>query len=87
MHGGEGLLCHLGDIGCCRWIEAEVAQHRNPPASFTKVPTHGGRRTGTVEHGVELTQLAHLHRFDRVIDVARSQCGAFAGKIGGRNKA
>src|SRR4029077_3561684 len=84
MHGGEGLLRRLGDVGRVGWIETEVAHAAILHAGFAEVSADRGRpATGAVEHSVELAQLADLHRFDGVVDVAAVDAAPGPGEIGG----
>src|SRR5262249_27884401 len=66
------------------WSETEVAYAAILHLGFAEVSADCGRAaTGTVEHGVKLAQLAHLHGFDSVIDIAAVDATPGPGKIGG----
>src|SRR5689334_11448920 len=84
MHGRNCLLRRLGNIGGVRWIETKVAYAAILYVGFAEVAAdRGGPATPTVQHSVKLAQLAHLHRFDTVIDVAAVDAAPSPGEIGG----
>ena len=84
VHGRERLLRGLGDVGGLGRREAEVALAARLHAGLAEVAAHGGgAAAGAVEHGVELAHLAHLHRLDRVVDVAAVDAAHRPGEVGG----
>src|SRR5215470_5687630 len=84
MYSRKSLLRRLGDVGRGGWIETEVAYAAILHIDLAEVSADRGRAaTGTVKHGIKLAQLAHLHRFDSVVDIAAVDATPGPGKIGG----